>query len=115
MMPALVQKPKSLVDFMSAHSKATVIVCGCGPSLRELRDPRRFVTIGVNDVGRLFDPTYLVVVNPRRQFTAERFRHVERSRALTLFTHLDLDPIDPPVVRIELGRYGGTEPDGERL
>ena len=43
----------------------TVLVCGCGESLNELEHPERFVTIRVNDVGRRFQPDYLVVVNPR--------------------------------------------------
>lgn len=51
---------------------------------------RRIHTIGVNDVGRLFDPTYLVVVNPRNQFKGDRFRFVEQSKVQALFTQLDL-------------------------
>lgn len=90
------------------HAGHTIIVCGCGPSLNDLPNPLHHVTIGVNDVGRLFDPTYLVVVNPRSQFKAERFSHVERSKARLLFTQLDLGPVDPPVVRFGLDRYGGT-------
>jgi glycosyltransferase involved in cell wall biosynthesis len=60
-------------------------------------------------VGRLFDPTYLVVVNPRNQFKADRFAFVEQSRAQFLFTQLDLGPVRPPVVRFKLGRFGGTD------
>jgi len=60
-------------DFHARHAGGTIIVCGCGTSLNELTDPQRFITIGVNDVGRRFDPTYLVVVNPPRQFAADRF------------------------------------------
>src|SRR5436309_12862499 len=41
---------------------AAILVCGCGESLNTLGDASRTVTIGVNDVGRLFDPTYLLVV-----------------------------------------------------
>jgi hypothetical protein len=66
------------------------------------------VTIGVNDVGRRFDPTYLVVVNPRSQFAGDRFRYVEQSRATYLFTQLDLRLPPDRVVRFQLGRYGGT-------
>jgi glycosyltransferase involved in cell wall biosynthesis len=87
-----------------------VVVCGCGPSLRDLPDPTRHITIGVNDVGRLFDPTYLVVVNPRSQFKGDRFRYVEESNAHALFTQLDLGRVRPPVIRFRLGKYGGTDP-----
>jgi hypothetical protein len=106
---------RGLAAFRNLHRDAPVLVCGCGESLNALGAGTPAVTIGVNDVGRLFDPTYLVVVNPRSQFTAERFRHVERSRAAVLFTQLDLGNVDPPVVRFQLGRYGGTELDGDVL
>ena len=89
-----------------------LVVCGCGPSLHELAEPQRFVTIGVNDVGRLFDPAYLVVVNLRTQFKPERFRYIEQSNARALFTQLDLGRVHPPVVRFRLGQYGGTD-DGD--
>src|SRR3954465_13234375 len=94
-------------DFRGRHRGETVVVCGCGVSLRQLRDPERFVTIGVNDVGRLFTPDYLVVVNERRQFDRERYLHGERSRAKAVFTQLDLPP--ERVVRFRLGRRGGTD------
>ena len=79
-----------LADFRGLHAGASVVVCGCGESLNELGEPERFVTVGVNDVGRLFQPRHLVVVNPRNQFAGDRFSFVERSRAEYLFTQLDL-------------------------
>ena len=99
----------TLAAFQGRHEGESIVVCGCGPSLTELAEPQCFVTIGVNDVGRLFDPNYLVVVNPRSQFKSDRFGHVERSKAHALFTQLDLGPVGPPVVRFKLGRYGGTD------
>jgi hypothetical protein len=99
----------ALASFRDRHAGATVVVCGCGPSLNTLPDPRRWITIGVNDVGRLFDPTYLVVVNPPGQFKGDRFRFVAASRARALFTQLDLGPVAPPVVRFRLGQYAGTD------
>lgn len=98
-----------------AHRGESVVVCGCGTSARLLQAPGDFVTIGVNDIGRLFDPRYLVVVNPRNQFRGDRFRHVERSRATALFTQLELGRVDPPVVRFRLGSYGGTDLDADAL
>lgn len=95
--------------FRQAHEGQTIVVCGCGPSLLELIEPHRFITIGVNDVGRQFDPDYLVVVNPRAQFKHDRFRYVETSNARAIFTQLDIGHVNPPVVRFKLGQYGGTE------
>lgn len=115
-MAAVLQAPAAdLAAFRDRHAGADIVVCGCGTSLSSLRPAPGLVTIGVNDVGRLFDPTYLVVVNPRAQFRADRFRHVERSRAEALFTQLELGPVDPPVVRFALGSYGGTDVTGGAL
>ena len=95
---------RALLDaFVDRHRAETLIVCGCGPSLHELANPQRYITIGVNDIGRLFDPTYLVVVNPPNQFKADRFRYVKQSKAQALFTQLDLGLVRPPVIAFKLG------------
>ncbi|HST50361.1 MAG TPA: glycosyltransferase [Pyrinomonadaceae bacterium] len=100
---------RTLASFQHSHSGADIVVCGCGESLKELARPERFLTIGVNDVGRLFTPDYLVVVNPRSQFAGDRFGYVERSRSRFIFTQLNLGPLRAPVVKFRLGRYGGTD------
>ncbi|MGO1003099.1 glycosyltransferase [Lysobacter sp. CA196] len=99
----------ALRDFHMRHSGIDLVVCGCGPSLLQLPEPQRYVSIGVNDVGRLFDPTYLVVLNPRQQFKHDRFRYVEQSNAQALFTQIELGRVRPPVVRFRLGQYAGTD------
>lgn len=107
--------PPSLTFYRNRHAGETIVVCGCGRSLAELPEPERWTTIGVNDVGRLFDPTYLVVVNPKRQFRGDRFRYVAESRARALFTQLDpqrdLGISHPSIIRFRLGRRAGTEID----
>lgn len=108
--------PRHLAGFRGLHAGATAVVCGCGASLTELSDPERFLTVGVNDVGRIFQPTYLVVLNPRSQFKGDRFRYVEESGARAIFTQLDLGLRHPHVVRFKLGPRGGTDlSDPERL
>lgn len=101
--------PTCLQDVAGRHAGESIIVCGCGSSLTPEVAQLGLTTIGVNDVGRLFDPTYLVVLNPARQFKGDRFNFVRQSRAQALFTQLDLGPVAPPVVRFQLGRHGGTE------
>jgi hypothetical protein len=101
--------PKELKDFRDYHRGAIMVVCGCGVSLKTLVNPERYITIGVNDVGRLFQPDYLVVVNPRNQFQGDRFRYVEESRARAIFTQLDLGLEHPHVVRFNLGKRAGTD------
>ena len=104
----------SFADFRDRHRGATVVVCGCGVSLKQLRRPERVVTIGVNDVGRLFTPDYLIVVNERRQFALDRYVHVEQSQATAVFSQVAL--AHPRAVRFRLGRRGGTgRTDGESL
>src|ERR1041385_7201406 len=102
------QAMKTLSDFRDIHQGSTIVVCGCGESLNELTQPDRFTTIGVNDVGRRFDPDYLVVVNPRNQFSGDRFNYVESSRASYLFTQLDLGLARENVIKFDLGVHGAT-------
>jgi hypothetical protein len=100
---------KTLADFHNVHAGSTIVVCGCGESLNELTEPEQFITIGVNDVGRKFQPNYLVVVNPRDQFSGDRFTFVENSEAEYLFTQLDLELARENVVTFNLGTNGGTD------
>jgi hypothetical protein len=100
---------KQLSSFYNLHKGQSIVVCGCGESLNDLAEPERFITIGVNDVGRKFQPNYLIVVNPRNQFSGERFRYVEASRAGYLFTQLDLGVKHPNIVKFQLGQSGGTD------
>jgi len=109
------QPPASFAAYRDYHAGADIVVCGCGTSLTALANPEQYITIGVNDVGRLFQPNYLVVVNQRAQFTRDRFYHVETSQADALFTHVNLGVPHPNVVRFSLGRRGGTELEGDRL
>jgi hypothetical protein len=105
---------RSLTDFRSCHRGETFVVCGCGVSLQQLRQPGPFVTIGVNDVGRLFTPEYLVVLNGPQQFGRERYAYIEQSQAKAVFSQLDLT--HPRAVRFRLGRRGGTDcTDGDSL
>mgnify|MGYP003288431225 CR=1 FL=1 len=100
---------KTLADFHNIHPDSTIVVCGCGESLNQLTEPERFITIGVNDVGRKFQPNYLVVVNPRDQFKDDRFTFVENSEADYVFTQLDLGLKRQNVVTFNLGTNGGTD------
>jgi mannosyltransferase OCH1-like enzyme len=100
---------KELKAFHRYHQNETIVVCGCGESLNDFTEPERFITIGVNDVGRKFQPNYLVVVNPKNQFSGDRFRYVENSRAKYIFTQMDLGLKHPNVVKFQLGKPGGTD------
>ncbi len=63
----------------------------------------------MNDVGRLFDPTYLLVLNPEHQFKNNRFSYVKSSRASAVFSQLRLGINHPNFIQFKLGKRGGTE------
>jgi hypothetical protein len=101
----------TLESFRGRHAGEAVVVCGCGASLNTLERPERFVTIGVNDVGRRFHPDYLVVMTPPERFRDDRYHHVAETRARAVFSQLPLWLRHTEVVPFRLGRRGGTDPD----
>jgi len=106
----LAETPEPLANFAGRHRGETIVVCGCGPSLNDLPVRPGCITIGVNDVGRRFDPDYLVVVNPPAQFPPERRRPIEESRARAVFTqYSDWRLEHARRVPIALGAYGGVD------
>lgn len=101
--------PTRFENFRDIHKDQSILVCGCGSSLNELAEPSSFITIGVNDVGRMFQPDYLLVLNGRNQFSSDRFRYVAESQAQAVFTHLNLGIQHPNIVRFTLGQRGGVD------
>ena len=93
-------------------------MCGLGESVRSLRSPDAFTTIGVNDIGRLFHPTYLLNVNNRTQYKGDRFSYIENTQAKYLFTHTpgENKNVRIPIVQFEIAKKGGgVEIEGNRL
>ena len=94
-------------------------MCGCGTSLSELKNPERFTTIGVNDVGAFFNPTYLVCVNDHHGFNKEpdRWKHIENTQANAVFTHIkDLAICNKDkIVELSLGKYGSTDWETDKI
>lgn len=109
--------PDRFALYRDRHRGASMLVCGCGSSLALLEQPERWLTIGVNDVGRRFTPDYLVILNERRQFDRDRYAEIERTQAKAVFTQLaQLELPQTRVVRFRLGRRGGTErSEGDEL
>lgn len=92
-----------LSDFNNIHSGANIIVCGCGTSLLTMKEYHESViTIGVNDVPALFDPTYMLVTDSPNRFYGKRKDLVNNSKAKYLFT-----PVKgwrhPKLVHFDLG------------
>lgn len=78
---------KQLKEFIGLHPDSKIVVCGCGQSLLSFKEHHhRWITIGVNDVPSLFDPTYLVVTDHPNRFYGKRKDVVNQSSAKYLFT-----------------------------
>lgn len=96
------------------HSGSSIIVSGCGTSA-VLAKEADCIRIGVNDIGRLYMPDYLVVVNDKKSFKESRWMHIRNTTA-KVFTHiakpqarenLEIDNTEL-IIPIKLGRYAGT-------
>ena len=79
---------KNLREFIGIHKGENIVVCGCGMSLLPFKAVHsQYITIGVNDVPALFQPTYLVVTDHPNRFGVDRRRKlVNESTAKYLFT-----------------------------
>ncbi|MDP9011778.1 MAG: hypothetical protein M3O41_03790 [Pseudomonadota bacterium] len=66
-----------------------MLVCGLGQSLGSLVDLPCCPSIGVNDIGRALDPTYLICMDPLDVFPADRRRFIEHSTSQFIFSHAD--------------------------
>lgn len=82
------------------------MVCGCGVSLLDFKFHHQdFITIGVNDVPKLFTPTYLVVTDASIRFNDSRKKMINESESRYLFTCAQ-GWRHPRLVHFELGRKG---------
>lgn len=95
--------------FRNIHQGSNIIVCGCGSSLTSLKHPSRYTTIGVNDVGRLFTPNYLVALNPPHQYRLGRYHYVQHSRCKYVFSQLPLPLKYSQLVKTPLGVKAGAD------
>jgi len=76
-----------LVNYRNIHPGEKVIVCGCGTSLELMKDVHdEFTTIGVNDVPKLFTPTYLVITDHSQRFAPPRRKLVNEAKSRAMFT-----------------------------
>lgn len=91
-----------LADFRGAHYGEAIVVCGLGASINSFHNPRRFRTIGVNDIGRGFTPDYLFVMDAPQSFGPERFQFIRNSKAKYIFTDHDLGLERANIVRFPI-------------
>lgn len=110
-----------LLGWRNFYKDGTIVVCGLGPSIKEFAPyARYFTTIGVNDIGRHFDPDYLLVVDPKHQFDksrgerTERHRHIAETKAMAVFSQLGTKSLgfEPDfLVKMQVTRMGTPKID----
>lgn len=98
--------PKKLIDLHNCHSGKKIVVCGCGSSLKDFKDHHdKFITIGVNDVPMLFNPTYLMVTDHPNRFNDRRKKVVNEAAVKGLLTCVK-GWRHPRIVHFDLGKKG---------
>lgn len=105
---------KTLADFRNLHRDESIFVCGLGPSIHWF-DPGKLASVGVNDIGKYFHPSYLVCVNSKPCFSDERWFWIERSLAKYIFTDRNLNTFNSRVIRFRLGKFQGISWDDVSL
>lgn len=103
--------PKRLIDFHNIHKGEKIIVCGCGMSLKSFKPHHHeFITIGVNDVPVLFNPTYLLVTDHPNRFNDNRKKAINESETQGLFTCVP-GWRHPRIIHFDLGKKGASNLD----
>lgn len=97
---------KRLNEFNNIHEGEKIIVCGCGMSLLDFKEHHtNYITIGVNDVPKAFNPTYLVITDHPVRFSKARQDMVNSSEVRAMFTCVK-GWRHPNMVKFELGKKG---------
>ena len=103
-------------EFKNKHAGEKIMVVGCGVSTETLTNPQDYTIVGVNDLSRLFVPNYLVVLNDKNSFPAERWKWIGESTCPHIFTHIKgLAVSEEQRVVLQLGRYGGHDLEKEAV
>lgn len=78
---------KNISEFIGIHPGSKIVVCGCGTSLTGFAPHQsNYITIGVNDVPALFQPTYSLVTDDPGRFSTPRAKLINESTSKHLFT-----------------------------
>lgn len=92
-------------SFQNKHKGEKIIVCGCGTTAT-LAPVGQNIIIGVNDIGRLFTPNYLVVLNDKHSFNQDRWSWIQTSAAEYCFTQFANLDTKSKKIQLKLGKYG---------
>lgn len=109
---------KKFIELKNIYKDKKIIVCGCGQSLNDFFNSEYFkmanknniITIGVNDVPRLFDPTHLVITDHTTRFNKNRIDLINNCKSKSVITCVK-GWNHPRLVYFELGKRGRLELD----
>lgn len=102
--PRTVITLKSLRNILKGEH---IIVCGLAPSMLELENPQDYWTIGVNDIGRLFTPDFLIVINTSSTIRGERWEQVQKANPWCFVSHYNFPDVQHKYyVQFKLGTFG---------
>lgn len=103
-------------ELKNKHQGQKIMVVGCGTSTSTLTNPQDYITIGVNDLGRLFTPNYLVVLNDKQSFKYDRWKWITESECPHILTHIKgLAVKEESKVMLQLGKYGGSDLEKDQV
>lgn len=95
---------KRLSNFIGIHEGEKIIVAGCGTSARNMMPWKdKFITIGVNDIGRLFHPKYLLATDGPNRFHGIRKQVVTDTKADYFFTPIKKWRLTVPGKKVVFG------------
>lgn len=103
------KKEPIFASYYQKHLGDTILVCGCGYSIRQLQVKPRLITIGVNDFSRWFTPQYLLVANRPEDFSNSRYHYIRNSHAAAVFSPFQQRLNSAPQVSFKLTTKGGTD------
>ena len=102
--------------FKNKHPGSKFLVIGCGESAPLASSVKDCIVIGVNDIGRLLTPDYLLVVNDKYAFSQDRWQWIEKTGVQYVFSHLpNMQVSNEKLVIFKLGRYRQVNLDRESI
>ncbi len=110
---------KTISQFLNIHAGKKAIVMGLGTSVGEAikEDLSNVITIGVNDIGVVYTPKYLLTVDMYQRFQSERGNAIRDTKAEYLFTQEPgwgkMPELTDRVVIIKLGNRQLTNIDNQ--
>lgn len=100
---------KTIHHFIGKHAGQKALVMGLGTSTNEIisEDLSQLITIGVNDIDKVYSPKYLLTVDFSGRFHSDRAETIRNSACEYFFTQIDewknVKSLNGRVVMIKLG------------